>query len=181
MKDNIHIRKAVASDLDKVLSVERAAFETDGEAKLTHDLLQDPEAQPVVSLLAMEGDEAIGHILFTRAGVESDPSPSAYILAPLAVIPPRQKQGVGGKLIRHGLRMLSDSGVDLVFVLGHTDYYPRFGFKPALPLGFEPPQPVEERHADAWMVLELTPGTIEQSGGRVHCAPAMNTPSCWRE
>ena len=175
------IRDATESDLEKVLYVERAAFETEGEANLTRDLLRDPTAQPVVSLLAMDGDEAIGHILFTRARLESDPSRPVYILAPLAVVPGRQKQGVGGSLIRQGLQRLSDAGVDLVFVLGHPDYYPRFGFKPARPLGFEAPYPIEERHADAWMMQELTPGAIGQTGDRIRCADAMNDPSCWRE
>ncbi|MBT8420316.1 MAG: N-acetyltransferase [Gammaproteobacteria bacterium] len=172
------IRTALASDIDDVLSVERAAFGSDAEANLVHDLLGDASAKPAVSLLAFEEDRAIGHILFTKAYLEPL---SIYILAPLAVVPDRQKQGVGGKLIKHGLRILSESGVELVFVLGHPGYYPRHGFKPVGVLGFDAPYPIPEKDADAWMIQALRQGIVGTFRGKVMCAEALKKPEYWRE
>jgi putative acetyltransferase len=105
-----------------------------------------------LSLLAISDDKAIGHILFTKARItNSNNSISAVILAPLAVIPDAQSRGVGGQLINKGLKLLSKLGVELVFVLGHPEYYPRHGFKTAGVLGFEAPYPIPEKHANAWM------------------------------
>ena len=102
--------------------------------------------------------EAIGHILFTTASLEgSNPSPSVYILAPLAVKPEYQKQGLGGLLIREGHRILKEMGVEMVFVLGHKEYYPRHGFKGnAEEAGYPPPYPIEDIYADCWMYQSLT-------------------------
>jgi putative acetyltransferase len=76
---------------------------------------------------------------------------------------------------------LSESGVELVFVLGHPDYYPRYGFKPAGVLGYEAPYPIPDEQADAWMVQELRPGVIDSVSGKVICADVMNQPEHWRE
>jgi putative acetyltransferase len=176
------IREAKDSDLNDVLSVEREAFGSDEEANLVKDLLDDPSARPLYSLLACEGDRAVGHILFTSAsikGIEDDVAIS--LLAPVAVIPEFQKQGVGGELIKRGLQHLTAADVDLVFVLGHPGYYPRFGFKPAGVQGFEAPYPIPEKHAGAWMVQELRPGVIGSVSGKVRCADLLNKPEYWRE
>ena len=119
--------------------------------------------------------------MFSRATLEPNASLSISILGPLAVMPDVQKQGIGGKLIQKGLEILSTSGVDLVFVLGHPTYYPRFGFKPAGELGFEPSYPIPEKNADAWMVQELRPGVIGSFSGRVICADSLDDPKYWRE
>ena len=176
------IRRASKSDLESVLSVESKAFGNHKEADLVEGLLRDPSAMPLLSLIAINGDNAIGHILFTKVTFEgSDDSVSMVLLAPLAVIPDAQKQGVGGELVKEGLRLLTESGVDLVFVLGHPDYYPRYGFKPAGAHGFEAPYPIPEEHANAWMVQELRPGVIGSVQGKVVCADELNQPEHWRE
>ena len=177
----ITIREASASDLDDVLYVERTAFDSDEAADLVRDLLQDASAEPIVSLLAFQKNRAVGHILFTRAHLEPKAPLSMSILAPLAVIPDAQRQGVGGKLIKHGLEILSESGTDLVFVLGHPEYYPRYGFKPAGTLVFCPPYPIPEENANAWMVLALRPQAIVAFRGTVHCADTLHKPKYWRE
>ena len=175
------IRKALYSDLDNVLFVERAAFGSDEEANLVRDLLGDDSAKPIVSLLAFQENRAVGHILFTKARLESKAPLSISILAPLAVVPDAQKQGVGGELIEYGLQVLLESGVDLVFVLGHPKYYPRYGFKPAGNLGFDTPYPIPDKNADAWMVRALRPEVIGTFSGKVICADKMNNPKYWRE
>ncbi len=178
----VYVREALDADLDDVLLVERAAFGGDEEAGLVRDLLNDPTAKPLLSLLACEDDQPVGHILFTAASLEKKERPlNAAILAPLAVVPDAQKRGIGGKLIARGLQLLSGSGVDLVFVLGHPEYYPRHGFKPASRLGFDAPYPIPVKDANAWMVQALRPDVLGSAGGRVVCADAMNKPEYWRE
>ncbi|NER84453.1 MAG: N-acetyltransferase, partial [Leptolyngbya sp. SIO1D8] len=126
------IREALDSDLDDVLLIERAAFGSDEEAELVRGLLTDPSAKPLVSLLAFKDDQAVGHILFTAAHLmETQQKIAIAILAPLAIVPAFQKQGIGGQLIQTGLQLLSKAGVALVFVLGYPDYYSRHGFAPA--------------------------------------------------
>ncbi len=178
----VEIREASTSDLNAVLHVERLAFGHDKESRLVRDLLNDPSAKPVLSLLAFDGHQALGHVLFTSARLaKSQLSPSIMLLAPLAVTPDAQRQGIGGKLISRGLLLLAESGVDLVFVLGHPEYYPRHGFQPAGRLGFEAPYPIPDEHADAWMVQSLRPGIIDSLSGKIVCADALNRPEHWRE
>ena len=179
--EDMDIREALERDLQDVLAVERAAFGQEEEAELVRVLLLDPSARPVYSLLAFQGEQAVGHILFTAATLaKSGQKVTAVILAPLAVVPSHQKQGVGAALVARGLELLDVSGVELVFVLGHPGYYSRFGFAPAGRLGFVPPYPVPEEYADAWMVRALRPGLIGAVNGTVTCAEAMNKPEYWR-
>ena len=176
------IRKALETDLNDVLEVERLAFGYDKEAELVRALLQDPSAEPLLSLLAFNDHRAVGHILFTAAQLsEAGDKVSIRLLAPLAIVPDAQKQGIGGKLVEQGLSMLGRSGVDLVFVLGHPDYYPRLGFTPAESLGFEAPYPIPDEHSGAWMVQALRPGVIGTVIGKIICADALNRPEHWRE
>jgi putative acetyltransferase len=175
------IRKTVETDLEDALVVEQAAFGSDKEAALVRDLVGDNSAGPTVSLLAFIDDQPVGHILFTRARLEPVAPLSLYILAPLAVIPEFQNQGIGGALVEKGIQILSEADVDLVFVLGHPAYYPRFGFKPAGVLGFAATYPIPDKNADAWMVQALKSEIIEQYSGTVICADTMHKPEYWRE
>ena len=178
------IREATESDLDALLAVEEEAFgEEEGPeiVKLVRGLLTDPTAQPVLSLIAGDGERVVGHILFTRARISAFEKTPAALLAPLAVVSDAQGTGVGGRLIAEGLRRLADAGVKLVFVLGHPGYYPRHGFKPAGAAGFEAPYPIPDEVAGAWMVREITPGTISAAKGKVQCADTLNRPEYWRE
>jgi putative acetyltransferase len=178
----VKILEATDSDFNDVFLVEKEAFGHDKEANLVKDLLTDPSAKPLCSLLAFNNDRAVGHILFTSARlVDTKKGASIALLAPLAVIPGFQKQGIGGQLIERGLQYLTNAGADLVFVLGHPGYYPRFGFKPAGVQGFEAPYPIPEEHADAWMVQALRPGVIGSVSGKVRCADMLNKPEHWRE
>ena len=176
----VRIDEAVAADLEGVLCVEREAFGGDEEAELVRDLLNDPSSHPLLSLVARDGDRPVGHILFTAArldGVSRDVS--VAILAPLAVVPEEQRSGIGGSLIEEGIARLGESGVELVFVLGHPEYYPRHGFEPAGRLGLAAPYPITPE--DAWMVRALRPGVIGRVRGTIVCAQAMDRPEYWRE
>ena len=85
-------------------------------------------------------------------------------------------------MIREGHRILKDMGVELVFVLGHKEYYPRHGFKgKAEEAGYPPPYPIESIYADCWMYQFLIPETKDFPKGKVKCAEALDKPEYWRE
>lgn len=116
---NIQIRETNTDDFDSIMTVEKQAFGYDKEAQLVADLLADKTAEPMVSLLAFYKGEAVGHILFTRAYFDGQGAlQMMHILAPLAVKPEYQRQGIGGMLIRAGIERLQEKGSCLVFVLG---------------------------------------------------------------
>lgn len=182
MRQSLVIRPATKEDSAAVAAVETAAFPTPAEAELVAALLEDPSAQPVVSLLAEADGKPIGHILFTGATVVADGARvPASILAPLAVVPEAQRRGVGRALIDAGIDALTSLDIGLVFVLGHIDYYPRAGFRPALPLGLRAPYEIDPAVADAWMVREVRGGLIGTVRGTVRCAESLMHPELWRE
>jgi len=176
------IRSTTASDLKDVLRINEQAFGQDDEARLVEAMLRDPSAEPRVSLMALDEDDPVGFILFSAARLDGPESPaSAAILAPLAVVPEAQKQGIGGRLIRAGLDDLAEAGIGLVFVLGHPDYYPRHGFEPAGQYGLRAPYPIAPEHEGAWMVQALKPGLIGTLQGTVTCCKALDKPEYWQE
>ena len=150
------VRPARADETDAVLRVERAAFGGDVEAALVTDLLEDPTALPVTSLVAEVDGETVGHVLFTGASPGEGNIATAVLLAPLAVHPSHQRQGIGTALVRGGLERLTADGIDCVLVLGDPAYYGRFGFVPAARYRIRPPYPLPSEHADAWMALRLS-------------------------
>jgi predicted N-acetyltransferase YhbS len=182
---NLQVRKALESDGPGISAAVIAAFgmaQGNEIAELVTDLLADPSAQPVLSLVATIGDNVVGHILFTNAPIRhAQRGVSAVILAPLSVHPDCQGQGIGGRLVRAGLKQLQEAGVELVFVLGHPGYYPKYGFSAAGTKGFDAPYPIPPENSAAWMVQELHPGVIGQVSGQVLCADALNDPRHWRE
>lgn len=176
------IRPARPEDHATVLAVEAAAFGRPDEATLVTALLDDPTARPFISLLAELDGRPVGHVLFTAARVIGDDAVvPASLLAPLAVVPAAQRRGVGLALIGAGVEALAALDVGLVFVLGHIDYYPRAGFRPALPLGLRAPYAIDPAVADAWMVRETRPGLLGVIRGTVQCADALMHPALWRE
>ena len=181
----LEYRKSIESDRTELRNIHIKAFgEQEGPviANLVNDLFNDQTAKPLLSLVAIENENITGHILFTNAKVSQTTEPvSAQILAPLAVLPSDQNKGIGSKLVKEGLYQLKQSGVDLVFVLGHPDYYPRLGFKPAGALGYEAPYHIPEKNAGAWMVQELHSGVIGSVKGKIKCSEALSQPEYWRE
>lgn len=162
----IEIRPEVPQDRPAIRAVNEAAFGGALEADLVDRLRAD--GLFLLSLVAIMKGRAVGHALFSRLDVVLDGrAVAAAALAPVAVLPGFQRRGIGSMLIGEGLLTLAARGIVAVFVLGHEDYYPRFGFSPALARRFESPFPV-----DAFMALELVPGALEGQGGRVTYPPA---------
>ena len=179
------IRKSTDADRVAIMRMHREAFgpeEGEEVAALANDLLDDPTARPVLSLLAEKNGLLLGHVLFTMVNVvDGDCLVPGQILAPLGVLPEAQGGRIGGELIGAGLEQLRAYGTGLVFVLGHPTYYPRYGFKPAGVLGQKAPYPIPEEVSDAWMVQELNPGYLGRVKGTIKCAKVMDRPELWRE
>jgi putative acetyltransferase len=121
-----------------------------GEAGLVDALRADGAHVPELCLVAVEGEEVVGHVVFSRARLES--GHEVLALAPMAVVPERQRAGVGSRLIEAALCHAAETDFPLVVVLGHPAYYPRFGFEPAGDYGIVAPWDVP---AEAWMVHPL--------------------------
>ena len=146
----IVVRDATDADHDEVEAVLLAAFETDAEAKLVRDLREQGDAP--IELVAEARGRVIGSIVFGPITIEGgDGRLRAMGLAPLAVDPAWQGRGVGGALVRQGLRACEDARAGAVFVLGEPGYYARFGFETASKHGFGNAYGVDE----PFMVLPL--------------------------
>jgi len=183
MTISLEIRQALDNDLSQINQVHEKAFgleQSQEILRLINDLLHDPTAVPYLSLVAVQKYQVVGHILFTPVKIIStEQTVSASILAPLAVIPDAQNQGIGGQLIQAGIRLLENQGIPLVFVLGYPKYYTRYGFVPAFPYGFITPYPIPDEQSDAWMVNILDPLAAEKYAGNIHCADALHHPEYW--
>lgn len=181
--NNIQIRETNTNDFNDIMDVEKQAFGYDKEAMLVAELLADATAEPMLSLLAFHDGEAVGHILFTRACFDNqEAQPMMHILAPLAVKPEYQRQGIGGMLMRAGIARLREMGSELVFVLGHKEYYPKYGFIPdAARLGYPAPYPIPGEYSDYWMVQPIGEKGFEAGKGKVRCSDVLNRPEHWRD
>ncbi len=168
----IEIRTEHPADRKDVFAVNAAAFETAAEAELVEAVrgatARGP-AEPLISLVAVVDSTIAGHILFTPVTVEDAGVPSlAMGLGPMAVRPDHQRQGLGSRLVRAGLDACRQIGEDVVFVLGHAEYYPRFGFEPAPAKGLRYRSAVFDPH---FFVTELRPGALVGLSGWVRYHP----------
>lgn len=168
----IKIRAERAEDAAAVRRVNELAFGGAEEAALVDALRA--AADPHVSLVATDGDEIVGHIFYSPVSLESEDGTedsrfAAMGLAPMAVLPEHQRRGVGSALVRAGLDECRRMGLGVVVVLGHPEYYPRFGFRPASRAGLRCEYPVPD---DTFMVVELRPGALAGRRGLVKYHPA---------
>src|SRR5688500_12949132 len=161
---SIHIRMEDAHDpeeLAAIREVNEAAFGGSDEADLV-DNIRVGEHQ-LLSLVAEVERRVVGHLLFSRMWVESlSDTTEAVALAPVAVLPDHQRKGIGSSLIQEGLQLLRRKGERIVIVVGHSDYYPRFGFSSQLVEHIESPFP-----RDVFMAMELEPGALAGVKGTV--------------
>lgn len=162
----ITIRPEKAGDEPAIFTVNSRAFDTGVEAALV-DALRGSDT-PILSLVALQADEIVGHIVFSPVSVENNPEGrSVWGLGPMSVLPEHQRRGVGSSLVRSGLAGCGAQGVEVVVVLGHAEYYPRFGFLPAGPRGLH----FRDVEFDPYfMVQELVPGAMASLQGFVEYA-----------
>lgn len=163
------IRNEKPGDREGVYEVHSAAFETAAEADLV-DTLRD-RANPAISLVAVDGDRIIGHILFSPVSVSGHEDTRIMGLGPMAVLPGRQRSGVGSQLVESGIRECAGMQMGAVLVLGHPDYYPKFQFHPADRFGLDCEYDVPK---EAFMAQELVEGYLDGITGVVRYHPAFN-------
>jgi putative acetyltransferase len=124
------IRREKPEDIRQIFSVNEQAFETPTEAGIV-DVIRE-NCFDTLSLVAEDEGEIVGHIFFSPAEIEwSGTVIKGMGLAPMAVRPDRQRQGIGSRLVRAGLEILKEEGCSYVIVVGHPGFYPKFGFEPA--------------------------------------------------
>lgn len=172
----MEIRESLTSDLESIRCLHLDAFdeeENEEVSKLALDLVDDSSS--ILSLVAVEEDAVIGHVVFSPVSISNNGNLSGFILSPLAVSPSEQKQGVGNKLIQFGLDLLAKSGVDAVFVLGDPNYYSRSGFHTGHDVN--PPYPLP--YPEAWQVKELKVGALQGISGTVECVSTLMFPGLW--
>jgi putative acetyltransferase len=161
------IRSERPGDWEAVRAINLTAFDTAAEANLVDDLRKT--ADPLVSLVAIEESEIVGHILFSPVSLAGAPELRLMGLAPMAVAPARQRQGIGAALVSAGLERCRVLGIDAVVVLGHPDYYPRFGFTEAVTRGLASEYDVPPEY---FLIQELNEGCLSDRAGTIAYHPA---------
>lgn len=167
MKREIIIRQEEPTDIPAVQALLVGAFGGEKEAKLVDALRKNPDVfVPELSLVAVTDNQVVGHIFFSKVKIVDQVAHAvvSLALAPMAVAPGFQKNGIGRQLISHGLAAARDMGFQSVIVLGHEYYYPRFGFVPTSRWHIHPPFQVP---ANAYLGLELVEGGLQHVSGTV--------------
>jgi putative acetyltransferase len=161
----VEIREERAGDAAAIGSVHLAAFSTPTEANLVEQLRSDGDI--TASLIAIDDGEIVGHVLFSRMSVEADGRElDGWGLAPVAVMPDRQRTGIGSALVEAGIGRAQSTGVQIIFVLGEPAYYGRFGFDAKGAAGFA--SPYAGRYFQARQLANLPQPLV----GRADYAPA---------
>jgi len=146
------IRSEKPADFDAIDEVVRLAFDgRSEEVALVRAIRETDNYVPTLSLVMVDEDEIVGHIMLSYAHIDDTPVLS---LAPLSVRPSHQNRKIGDALTREALRFADEMGEPACIVLGHPNYYPRFGFEPSRKHGIEPHLP--EIPDDAFMVVRLS-------------------------
>lgn len=169
MPTDPEIRKSTSNDVEAVVSMYPLAFPDEDLVPVVRNLLADPDV--AMSLVATVDGEIVGHVAFTTCAVEESDL-NASMLAPLAVRPDFQRQGIGSAIVDAGLQRLRDSDFDVVFVLGDPAYYSRLGFGHESQV--QPPYPLPAEWYTAWQSQYL--GEVTSS-----CSGRLAVPSQWRD
>lgn len=153
---SIQIRSETDDDKTAVYDINAAAFPTETEARLVDALRES--ASENISQVAVEAQNVVGHIMFTPVTLEPFEDLRLMGLAPMAVSPSLQRGGIGSQLVKTGLLRCTELDVGAVAVLGHPQYYPRFGFRPASQWCIKSEYEVPE---EVFMMMELSPGYLQ--------------------
>jgi putative acetyltransferase len=178
MKRNDYIiRQENPDDYSGIRETNFMAFDTgENEARLVELIRESEQFVPEFSLVAVKDDgEVIGHILFSIIHLVTKQGTVPTLgLAPMAVKPGYQNSGIGSDLVNEGIKACRALRYDHIFVLGHPNFYPRFGFSPASQFGIDSPFPVPD---EVFMVLELKIGSLSGLQGKIKYPPAFNAVS----
>ena len=157
------IRAEKEADVDAIWKINAEAFDTKEEADLVNALRDSGVSH--ISLVYEKNNELLGHILFTPVELIGDTSDLKLMgLAPMAVSPKLQNKGIGASLIKAGIQQCINEGYDAIIVLGHPDYYPKFGFVPSVKYGIKTEYDVPE---DVFLVLEIKENSLNGKKGTI--------------
>lgn len=156
----IEIRQEESKDRDAVRHLNVIAFDNGPEAVLVDKLRAS--CKEYLSFVAVEDGSVIGHILFTPATVD-ECSAVGMGLAPMSVLPSQRRKGIGSRLVRYGLEFLRNAGCPFVIVLGHPEYYPRFGFE--LASKYQLRSQWEGVPDNAFMIVVFDSDVLPKTGG----------------
>ncbi|MBD2208162.1 N-acetyltransferase [Calothrix sp. FACHB-1219] len=167
----MNIRGEVIQDYLAIAEVNRLAFGQENEAKLVEEIRNSGGYIPELSLIAEVETAVVAHILFSYIDLVGKETLRVLGLAPMAVLPHFQRQGIGSALVKAGLEIANARGESMVIVLGHPQFYNRFGFEPSVNYNIESPFPVPE---EFFMVKPLQ-GYQQNYKGKVIYPPAFAT------
>lgn len=160
----LSIQEETPKDINKIYEINKRAFGEEIEAKIVDALRENDEL--ILSLVAKVDNLAIGHIAFSEVKINSgETTHKAIGLGPMAILPEYQRKGYGTKLVEQGLKIISKRDYEIVVVLGHPDFYPKFGFVPSKTYGI---QCEFECPPEAFMVKELKPDALKGITGKVY-------------
>ena len=160
----MNIRAEKSADIDGIWGINAQAFETEEEANLVNALRDS--GLSYISLVAEKGNELVGHILFTPVELVGDDTGLKLMgLAPMSVMPELQNKGIGSLLVKAGIEECASKGFDAIFVLGHPEYYPKFGFVPSV--RYDIKSQYDGVPDEAFMVLELVKDCLQGKCGIV--------------
>ncbi len=155
------IREEKKQDIELIRQVNNKAFGQSQEANIVDKLRNN--CPSFLSLVSELDNKVVGHILFTPVIIETDKEALEGMgLAPMAVLPEHQKQGIGSKLVKEGLNKVQKSGCPFVIVLGHAEYYPKFGFEPAKQYGIRSEWKVPD---EAFMIVVFDKSKLQGISG----------------
>lgn len=162
------IREETPADYDAIRDVNHLAFKREGEARLVDQLRADGDV--VASLVAVESDQVVGHIMFSKLPIEMDGDVlRGTALAPMAVKPNLQRQGIGSALVKRGIEICRERGYAVIVVLGDPVYYSRFGFSAERAKRLRGPY-----SGEALMALDLSEGVLKNGTGDLNYPDAFS-------
>jgi putative acetyltransferase len=165
----VGVRAEKPEDAKAIRQINKLAFDQPDEANLVEALRRSPKFDPELSRVFDKDGEIVGHILFSPAEIKTTSrTVPVLVLGPMSVHPDHQRHGIGERLINRGLEVARKRGHKAVVLVGHAEYYPRFGFRPASGFGIESPFPTPDEN---FMALELEDGALNEAEGMMEYPP----------
>jgi putative acetyltransferase len=167
----ITIRKEEEKDHKQIFEVNKLAFQQENEGKLIEKIRKNENFIPELSIVAEIDNRIVGHILFSKIKIVGKSVYESLALAPMAVIPEFQRKGIGSELVKKGINKAKKLGFDSIIVIGHKEYYPKFGFQNASRWNIKCPFEVPD---EVFMAIELTEKAFEGKAGTVEYPDEFN-------
>ena len=174
------VKYAEKNEKELINKIIVSAFSTKEGKKLVHlidDFIQEKNKNEIISLTAVINNEIVGFVSFSPIFFNENINISGYILAPVAVLPRFQNQGVGTELINTGMKLLKKDNLDFLFVYGHPKYYSKFGFNKKDSKLFIPPYKLG--YPNGWLGINLTQIKIPKTEIKFSCIDALSSEELW--